>query len=169
MSRHTIQLPDDVYITARELSAAGEKYQWKLGDFLCDVIDEVGRDRRPEIITSIAEKAGLSESTLRDRQSMAFFYPSEVREEFSMLTYSQFRACKAAGKRWREYAEAAALDMLSVRVIRNEIRGNGHEDPALWERRWDKMLDIAGKLLDDEEAPPGARLAAYLLVSSTWG
>jgi len=68
---------------------------------------------------------------MRDRESLARFFPPEVREEYP-FTYSQWRALRSAGSAWREYANWAADNLPApVALIRAQIKSNGDLQPAL--------------------------------------
>ena len=157
-------LPDELIENFRQLLEAGEAYQWAVGDFITDVLDEFPHMDRAELIRSLADRTGADRSTLRDRQNMSKFYPPEVRQEYSHLTYHQLRACKSAGDRWREYADWAGDNMPApVAVIRARIKHNGHDVPA-WVHRWEVILGIARRLVDDKDCPELVRKAAGSLV-----
>jgi len=148
-----VNLPEQVIEQLRQLLDDSESYQWATGDFICDVLDEFPNVTRPDLIRQMADRTGSDRSTLRDRHNVARFYTPKVRKEFDMLTWSQLRACKAAGSEWREYAEWAAGHMPApVAVIRARIKNNGHDKPA-WVYRWDSMRRLAGLLADDSDCP----------------
>jgi len=173
-TRQSLRLPDEVIERARQLQSEAEGHQWHVGDFLVEVVDELGnyytrqgvRNARAEIIRQLANGVGADASTLRDRECMARFYPLSIRREYNVLTYHQLRACKSAGERWREYADWA-LDNLPapVALIRASIKHNGDLPPA-WVGRWERMLAIADLLAADEQTPPVVRLAAVALVET---
>jgi len=148
-----VVLPEQVIEALRQLLDDGDRHQFVVGDFICDVLDEFPEVSRSDLIIQMADRTGANRSTLRDRHNVARFYPEEVRKEFDMLTWSQFRACKSAGDSWREYMEWAAANMPApVAVIRARIKNNGHDEPA-WVHRWEGMQRLAGMIVDDTEAP----------------
>jgi hypothetical protein len=96
---------------------------------------------------------------------MAEFYPASVRSEYDMLTYHQLRACKAGGDRWREYAELAARDLLSVAKIRERIRHDKNGVPA-WVSRLEHLRALCHLIANEAAAP--AKLRALLRVVGEW-
>jgi hypothetical protein len=161
----SIQLPELIIESLRQLLDEGDNHQFNVGDFICVVLDEFPQVTRADLIQQLADRTGADRSTLRDRHNVARFYPVEVRKEFDMLTYSQLRACKAAGEAWREYAEWAISDSMPapVAVIRARIKNNGEDRPA-WEYRWESVVRLAGQLVDDPGCPKVIRqIAAKIL------
>jgi hypothetical protein len=155
-----LKLPEDVVENVRQLLHGSEGYQWAVGDYLVDVLDELSstwatkcRNPRAKIIRELAQQTGADTSTLRDRESMCRFFPPRIREKCEPLTWSQLRACKAAGPQWQEYA-VWAIDNLPcpVSMIRAKIRGNGDLAPA-WVSRWDRVRDLCTLLERDPQAP----------------
>ena len=143
-----------------------ESYQWAIGDLITDVLAEFPQIKRANLLKQLADRTGSDRSTLRDRHNCAQFFPSEVRKEFDMLTYSQLRACKSAGVQWREYAEWAAGHMPApVAVIRARVKNNGHDRPA-WVHRWESMQGIAKQLVNDSEAPANVRDASAAVLAN---
>ena len=163
MGMPVVQLPEQVIEALRQLLNDGDRHQFIVGDFICDVLDEFPNVHRSELIRQMADRTGANRSTLRDRHDVARFYPQEVRKEFDMLTWSQLRACKSAQEDWREYAEWAAANMPApVAVIRARIKNNGHDQPA-WVHRWEGMQRLAGQIADDREAPAKIRKVCRLV------
>ena len=175
-----LPLPDDLIETVRQLNHDGEGVQWAMGDLLVAAVEEMGpayashpslgslRRARTYILRQLADRTGVDESTLRDRQSVCAFFTPEVRHEFNFLTYHQFRAVKHAGDKWRQYAERAAQNLPApVRVIRAWIDEdeNGVIIPA-WERALDHMADTAYSLSDNREAPDWVRQLAHFVITT---
>jgi len=167
-------LPDEVIETARQLFHQVEGYQWRVGDFLVDIVDEIEKysGSRSRVIRELSIRCGADASTLRDRENMARFFPAPLRQDYEALSYSQLRACKAAGSdRWREYADWALGNLPApVAMIRARIRNNGHDQPA-WISRWQRLLVLALVIRDDKEATATVReLCGGLLemVSMEW-
>ncbi len=159
-------LPDQGIEALRQLLDDGEAYQWATGRFICDVLDEFPQEKRSNLIIQMADRSGADRSTLRDRHNMARFFPKEVRKEFDMLTWSQFRACKSAGDEAHNYLEWAANNLPApVAVIRARIKNNGHDQPA-WVHRWEGMQRLAQQIADDREAPAGIRDVCRLVVQT---
>ncbi len=149
-----VQLPEQVIESLRQLLDDGDNFQWATGRFIRDVLDEFPQVKRSDLVKQMADRTGADRSTLRDRHNVAKFYPPEIQQEFDMLSYSQMRACKAAGEdNWREYAEWAAGHLPApVAMIRQRIKNNGHDDPY-WISRWARMQNIARLIAADEGAP----------------
>lgn len=153
-------LPDKIIEEFRQLLDDGESYQWLHGRYIQQVIEHYPEIPRHKVIEELANRTSRDKSTLRDRHIMAEFYSPDVVEEFYMLTYHQLRACKAAGEKWREYAEWAANNLPApVAVIRARIRNEGHDQPG-WVNRWKTLQQVAYNLANDGEAPDIIRLAA---------
>ena len=160
-----IQLPDQVIEAMRQLLDDGERYQWAAGDLIIEILDEFPTIERAEVIRQLADRTGRDRSTLRDRHNMCIFFPKDVRQEYDALTYSQLRACKSAGDRWKEYADWALDNMPSpVAVIRARVKNNGHDMPA-WVHRWEVMQGIAARIADDNDAPDEVRRAAGQVIA----
>lgn len=155
------KLPPDLIETARQLISTQDATQWVVGDFLAEVIDELQphfqaagtRVPRAEIIRQISTATGSDPSTLRDRECMARFFTLADRADFDMLTYSQLRACKAAGPAWRDFATRAADNLPApVTVIRGWISAAGAGVPA-WVGELDRISVLADRLAHDDQAP----------------
>lgn len=161
-------LPDEVIEEVRQLSDSADTFQWRIGDILCDVWDEVGREytiildseRRAHayIIGQVANRAGIAKSTLRDRENMSKFFPKPVRKELEPLTYHQARALKSAGDQWQEYKKWV-FDFAdqegyfpSVEAIRDKIKAAGADLP-LWQKRMNQIIPLLVKVSLDPEAP----------------
>lgn len=174
-----IKLPDTIIETARQLYGESVSHQWLIGDFLVEVIDEISpvykrlrdgdnvmRRIRAGILRQVATGIGCDVTTLRDRESMARFFPVEVREEYSALTYHQLRACKAAGDSWKDHADWALENLPApVALIRRRIKANGNDVPA-WVSRWERIIVIAEQIKDDPRAPDKVRRAASDILRS---
>ena len=174
-------LPDDLIETVRQLNDDGDGVQWAMGDLLVSAVEELGpayasipelgslRRARTYILRQLADRTGVDESTLRDRQNVCEFFPPKMRLEYDGFTFHQWRAFKYAGGQWRKYAEQAAQNLPApVRVIRAWIRDDKNEVviPA-WERMLDKFIDIAYSLERDEAAPGWVRQAAHFVVEAS--
>jgi hypothetical protein len=164
-------LPDNVVETARQYLHNEHDARWALGDFLSDVVTEMEpvyhtagvKHPRAVMFRQIANSIGCDPSTLRDRQSMAEFFPAQVRSKYDMLTWAQLRACRSAGPEWERYAEWSAANLPApCAIIRSRIKNAG-DLPAVWVSRWSSMQAIADLLMGDEQAPPGVRLTARLI------
>src|SRR3990167_7066296 len=174
LSQQLLRLPDEVIERARQLQGESESYQWKTGDFLVEVVDELGnyytrqgvRNARAEIIRQLATGIGCDTSTLRDRESMARGWRVGLRKTFEPLTYSQLRACKRAGDRRLEYAEWTLANLPApVAMIDAKIKHNG-DDVPVWQSRWESLLRLAGLLVADKQTPDHVyALCAELLKS----
>ena len=167
------QLPDKVIEYTRQLLETQDGHQWKLGDHLVSVCEELAgyyagllnegdleravRKARAHIIKQLANRTGADRSTLRDRQNVARFFPPDIRGRYSVLSYSQMRACKAAGDRWEEYAIWACDNLPApVAIIRARIKYNG-DLPPVWIARWERIQRLGEILYEDEEAPAVVR------------
>lgn len=165
----TYAIPDELIEGVRQRLETVEGYQWELGDYLVEAADEIiphlrVKHPRAHLIREIAGRVGCDESTLRDRESMARFYPPHIRAEYEPLTWGQLRACKAAGERWREYAEWALANLPApVAVIRARIKSNGDAVPA-WIGRWEKVIELCDLLARDETADGRVRRIAEMVL-----
>lgn len=197
MTEHTIErnyhsaippLPPEIIERVRQLSDDADRPQWTAGYELVAILDELvpvyaalpelgsARRARTWIVRKLCDGTGGNESTMRDRISIARFYLPEARRKYDMFSYSQMRAFKSAGPdKWEEYAQYF-LDHLPapVRVIRERIRANGAEptEPA-WKRKWERFLDLAYELAQDEETPERLKRAADCVIDvmreEVWG
>jgi len=173
MTKRLPDLPEIVIEVTRQLIEEGEGHQWKLGDHIAGIVDELGsryaslidtpqaksavRRARTHIVKQLADRTGTDRSTLRDREVMARFFPQDVRESMSPLTYHQLRACKSAGDEWRKHAEWALENLPApTAIIRLRIKHHGELPPA-WMGRWDRMLQLSRDLMVDEAAPDRVR------------
>jgi len=179
------KLPDSVIESTRQLYLQGEGHQWALADHLVGVVDELrdhyasmmgdedgriaARKARTWIIRSLAVGIGVDESTLRDREVMGRFFPTEVRQPYTdTLTYHQLRACKSANDKWQAYADWAMDNLPApVSVIRAKIKGNGHDDPPYWQRKLDKIIHDIEKLMEDTPEEVKGILHDALVLLST--
>ncbi len=176
-------LPDIVIEVTRQLINDGEGYQWRLGDHIASVVDELGdkyagfiddtpqaegavRRARAHIIRQLADRTGTDRSTLRDRENMARFFPPIVRGDLVPLTYHQLRACKSAGPDWQKHAEWALENLPAPpAIIRLRIKHKG-ELPLPWVARWDRFLQLANDLFVDDAAPDRVRAVARSVIES---
>jgi len=169
-------LPDDIIETVRQYISEDDDHRWRLGDYLTDVVNEITplyskmgvTYPRASLFRQIANLVGCDTSTLRDRQIMSTFYSTPIRQEYSALSWSQLRACKAAGpEHWREYADWALLNLPApVTLLRARIKHDGHL-PPLWVSLLDRFIDIAWSLERDESAPGWVRQAAHFVVEAS--
>lgn len=166
-------LPDEIIETLRQLQGDAERHQWGVGDFLVGVVDELSavyeiagvRRARTWLVRHMANRIGADESTLRDRECVARFFPEEVRGAYP-FSWSQWRAIKSAGDNWKEYADWAADNLPApVTLIRQKIKANGHEKPK-WIYKWEKAMDFLEDIADDEEAPQNVRSFANGIIKS---
>lgn len=166
-------LPDEVIEHTRQLLETQDGHQWKLGDHLVDVMVELGelyaellneedktyalKKARAHIIRQIANRTGADRSTLRDRHNMCRFFPPDIRVRYSVLSWSQLRACKAAGAVWEEYAIWACDNLPApVAIIRARVKYNG-DLPPVWIARWERFQRLGEMLEEDENAPAVVR------------
>ena len=156
-----LQLPDSAIEHLRQLFDDAEGHQWRCGDALAELIDEFqpayeleyGKRGRAQIIRQVANKIGRDESTLRDRLSVAIFFPPEIRAEYFMLSWSQLRACKSAGDKWREYADWSVENLPApTSLIRAKIKANGDGLP-IWSDYWERIISLAERLSREENLP----------------
>ena len=169
-------LPDTIVEYLRQHVNDIDHRQFEVGDYLIAVVDElapnydaiIGKGRgRAWIFGHIASRIGVVPATLRDREGLARFYPPDLRREWDMYSYHQLRAFKAAGARWREHA-SYWLDHLPAPVyqIRKRIKDNGELSPPEWARRWELVLSLCRRIVEDEEAPQQVRGACIALVNT---
>jgi hypothetical protein len=148
-----VQLGDEIIEALRQPLDDGDRYQFAVGDFISEILEEFDHIKRSDLIKQMADRTGADRSTLRDRHNVAKFYPKETRKEYDMLSYSQLRACKAAGDEWRKYAEWAVKHLPApVAMIRARIKSNGDNEPY-WISRWARMQNIARLIVADADAP----------------
>lgn len=160
----------------RQIYDQNQGIQWITGDYLADVIDELAplfstrlddpnhynsiHRAKASIIRQLANSVGCDTFTLYDREGMSRFFPQDVRQEYSALTYHQFRAIKSAGPdKWRAWADWAVENLPApVALIRAKIKAEkqGHDD-ILWVSRWERIVILAEAIRNDEEAPQRVR------------
>jgi len=172
LPEYTPKLPEEVLDRAVALCERSEVYQWELGDFLIEVEDEYAsvlahavKDVGRWMIQQLAKERMLDASTLRDRRSMARFYPPPIREQYiPPLNYSMLRACKSAGDKWKCYADAALDEpSISVHRMRAMIRKNGDKTPAFVDR-WERIVTLCIAMVEDKGAPAWMREACEVVV-----
>ena len=166
------QLPDEATDKLRELNEKADNSQWEIGDFLLDFIDEVlpayadacfdGKPKKAHqwILNSLANDVGVDSATLRDRESVARFFPQKIRPRLDPLTYHQARAVKAAGDRWEEYLEWVKEEMNnhpngrppSVAKIREKIKKD-QTGVMVWYSRFKKAIPILTNIAYDKDCP----------------
>lgn len=178
MSDVSALLPDEVVEGLRQIAEQGEGIQWSMGDYLVAVVDEFEPyieprtptyTSRTEIVKQLADRTGLDTSTLRDREMMARFYPKEVRERYSPLTYYQLKACKSAGGDWQRWADWALANLPApVDVIRAKIKV-GNSLMPLWLMRLEKIEKIAQQVNHDGEAPDAVQVACASIAGMAKG
>lgn len=157
-------LPDYAIELLRQFTGDSDKIQWSIGDVSLALVDEFGdMYGKAPVREKIASETGLAPETVRDRENMARFFSEESRLEYDVLGYHQLRACKAAGKKWREYADWAieSADKYGgrpapVAVIRAKIRGANDEEPG-WYRKYTKVVDLVEAVIADESVPEPIR------------
>lgn len=148
------KLPEEVINPLRQMLWMGESHQFAIGDYLVSVVDEFSHIlKRSQIIAQLAIECRCDRSTLRDRESLARFVTKEMRQEFEIFTWSQWRSLRTAGEHWRQYAERAALEMWSTDRIRAEIKNDNNNRPS-WAYWLDKIYDAAERIIQKDEAPP---------------
>ena len=158
-----VQLPDALIETLRQLLDDGDKYQFAIGDFISEVLVEFDQIKRSDLIKQMADRTGADRSTLRDRHNVAKFYPQDVRVSYDMLSYSQLRACKAAGDEWERYAKWAQKHLPApVAMIRQRIKHNG-DDAPYWISRWARMQNISRLIVSDPDAPEKVKKVCRLV------
>lgn len=153
-------LPDEIIEHLRQLQGDAEKGQWLVGDFLVGVVDELAeiyeragvRKARTWLVRHMANRIGVDETTLRDRECVARFFPQEARDKYP-FSWSQWRALKSAGDKWEEYAVWATENLPApVMMIREKIKGNGDAEPK-WIYKWNKAMEFFEDISLDEEVP----------------
>jgi len=171
-------LPDEIIDRLIALDDQSSGLQWEMGDFICEVTDELEtayaqylgspKEAHTWLIGNLAARSGIAKSTIRDRETVCRFFVD--RDAVSHLTFHQARALKAAGDNWRVY-----LDMVnqymddnggrrpSVELIRRWIADNG--DDPLWSRRLAKVVPMLHQISADQDAPQKVRLAASMFLA----
>ena len=159
-------LPDEIVDQLIQIGSDQDKTQWEMGDFLVAVTDEIlpfysaylGSDRKAHawLVRHLAERTGLAVATLRDRESVARFFPD--REQIEILTFHQARALKSGGDDWLQYLEWIYSQMdahggrvPSVEAIRDRIKGD--QSVPKWVRRYDRIIQSLEVMSGDGEAP----------------
>lgn len=171
---NTLPIPDEIIERLRQLQGDAESHQWRVGDFLVEIVDELEgvysqagvHHARAWMFRHMANRIGADAGTLRDRECVARFYPEAVRQEYP-FSYSQFRALKSAGDRWREYADWAAENLPApCALIRAKIKNNGHlENTPAWKHKWDRAMELIQDVSQDAEAIPAyRRLASWFII-----
>ncbi len=167
-----MKLPDEVFIQLSHMLAQGDKYQWRIGDFINEIWEEVQpyvvlkqretqaqaiRREHAFLIRSLAEGTGADRSTLNAWQNMATFFSVADREKYYMLTHSQLKACKGEGEDWETWAEWALTNGFhgrpaGVHTIR-KAQALKKNPEFMWVRNLRKIGDLAEKIMHDQDTP----------------
>ncbi len=152
--------PEDVINELIQLSVDHSQNAWRLGDFIIIQMANalsLGYDKR-EVRATIAEISKLDMNTVRDRERISRKIPPCDRE-YEPLLYSQYRACMAAGDKWKDYAEWAVSSMAdyggnppSVAVIRAKIKSDNNSAPE-WPRKVERMITLCDSIINDKKTP----------------
>jgi len=168
-----VKLPDEVIDKLIQLASDLDNNCWELGDICLALVDELSTIYpKHEIRSAIANESGLAIDTLRDRERVSRRITNGDRKY--PFTYHQYRACLAAGNRWQEYAEWC-LDSMEeyggrippVAVIRMKIKGENAEEQR-WVKLWEKIQEIAERLLTDEQTPEVVRSVVRLVADTKY-
>lgn len=168
-----VLISDEIIEDFRAIYDSASGLQWATGDYLVDVVDELApkfgvtldddnqsqayHRARANIIRQLANGVGCDTTTLYDREGMSRFYPSDVRQDYHMLSYHQLRACKSAGENWKTWADWARDNLPApVSLIRAKIKSKGHDEQP-WVGRWQRIIVLAGAIRDDPDAPQRLR------------
>lgn len=153
-----------------------DSQQWALGDLAVALRAKLCKRRGDwiRLCRRLAIEASCDESTVRDRHNMAQFFDGS-REEFSVLSFHQLRACRSAGDAWRTYAERAITSAddyagkpAPVNVIRAWIRedrksaSDKEDELPRWEQLLTSIIEMCDAIRRMDDAPETARDAARL-------
>ena len=148
----------------RELLAHSDTYQWEVGEKILEGMEELSpywqeHNGRARLIEQLSNKTGTDKSTLRDRHNVVAFWKPKMTDDYRIFSWSQLRAIKFAGDKWKQYANWALKDYPYTPppdVIRARIKGNGDEIPV-WMYRWNKLGDAIEKLVTAKDIPDEVR------------
>lgn len=163
------QIPDEALDQLSRLLEVEGGYQWDVGDFLLDFWveilkyikpDEV-REAHAEMIHQFAKGTKADETTLRDRKKMSETFSPDIRAEYPMFSYHQWRALRSADD-WGLYIEQAADEGWTVRQIRRAIKKDKDPKEVLI-ADLDKIDKKARKIMDDEEVSKAVRESLFLI------
>lgn len=176
-------LPDDLIEELQQGEESVDAWRWRSGEIAADLVDEFGATRGKGLVRKrVAIEAVLPASTIRAREEMARFYPSELRHRFGdedypgfqVLSWSQLRACKPAGMLgWRELAlwavesaddyggRPAPVDAIVAK------RTGWQPDEQTWEKPFTSAWNACEKLLETQGVPKKVRDSAETFIEST--
>jgi hypothetical protein len=166
MGRPAFILPDEAKVLIHQASDDEQRPQFTIGDLTMGLVDEF-KDQVPihTIRQAIAVEYRCGAATIRDREGVARRVPLDLRQEFEVLSFHQWKAIAAAPtledrKRIAAWAVRSADDFggrpAPVDAIRHKMK-NGHDQTPMWEKRWDKALELLEMLLTDDETDDKVR------------
>jgi hypothetical protein len=170
---NTLKLPDELEQIISQLSVDIDAKYWKLADLVRDLVDELyPAYSKGEIRRGVALAARQASDTVRDLERMSRRVPEGKRRQYEALSRHQLRACLSAGDAWEVYAQWAleSADDFGGRpapvvAIRARVKGSGQE-LSLWLKRWGRIVELAGDILDERDAPEWMRGYCVQLVNA---
>jgi len=158
-----IVLPDEAINRIVHTREKGDDSKWAEGRLAVELVDEYGkRYGKGRLRKKIGIEAGYAAATIRDREAMARFFNEAIVEDYGVLSYSQMKACKAAGPDgWKDLADWAVESAddfggrpAPVDAINMKRRGIPRDDPT-WIKQAIRVFDLCEVLLGVGEVPEG--------------
>lgn len=172
MTFKPIQLPEDIVNEILQYSQVIDTNYWHLGDIGNKIYFILKNTySKSDCASLVAYYAKWKQSTVQDQMWMCEQIPRAKREY--ELSRHQYRACLAAGEKWEEYAKKAEEyadqnggHTATCALIRKWI--DGYKDaPPVWEKRWNKLLELAEAIAKDDQAREDVREICQNITSQT--
>lgn len=176
---YDVQLPEEVILRLQANTDNEDAARWDDGEIAAELVDEFGPMYGKALVRKrLAIEAGIAASSLRQREELSRFFPQDVRDEFEILTWSQWRAIKPAGAiGWRELATWAIESAdeyggrpAPVDAITAKRLGDKGKEPPDWDELFIKMRDLGDDVLGSKGVPRPVRAAvnAFQKATAKW-
>ena len=173
---YDVKLPEEVIVRLQANTQGEDAARWDDGAIAADVVDEFGPIYGKTLVRKrLAIEAGIAASSMRQREGMTRFFPADVRVEFEILTWSQWRAIKPAGAiGWRELATWAieSADDYGGRpapvdaITAKRLGDHGIPAPG-WDELFVKMHELGDDILGLKGLPRPVRAAIHIFQEAT--
>lgn len=158
-------LPEDVQNMLANYAAEGDKSLWKIGRIARELAERLPV-KRALLDAAVAQACGWRAARARDVRSVATFYPDQIVEKYSGLSFSHHRAAMSAGSlqaacRWLDWCVATADDYgglpAGVDVLSAKMRDAGdRKGAAAWERQVQAAFRLLTRVFHSPSTPAEA-------------